>query len=290
MSREILEQEMQEEVEEEKEEGVDEKASAHIKDVETLSVEPQETRLISDTAGSRETEAASTMAATGALSQAAGVTEYDQQVTHQENPVNNNTTKPVVEEVKSDGLEKVLPSETRPRGLPQDCMVSVFTDLSCRQSREPQCQGCGASHGAWHLVCHKPERDVAAVTWLEGSLMLVIRTGERLKPKRSRKTGESRSVEHYTVTELSWQSLHLREGEEGDEEDQCTSEAQAFLTRRFRPASMATDCPNTYSLAALLKKISVSASHGHTYLNSLNKVRNNFAPFGVKDGIVTVGQ
>ena len=139
---------------------------------------------------------------------------------------------------------------------------------------------------------------MAALTWLEGSLMLEIKLGEKLKGKKSRKTmGGNKKVEHHLVSAFQWRSLHLddelTEEEEEEEEDRltdkCISEAHSSLTRRFSPAAMAAECLNTYSLAALLSKISHYTAAAASYLTALNKVRGRFFPFTVEDGLVTVG-
>ena len=127
--------------------------------------------------------------------------------------------------------------------------------------------------------------------------MLEIKLGEKLKPKKSRKTmGGNKRVEHYLVTAFQWRSLHMdQEGEEEEdrlmdiETDKCISEAHSSLTRRFSPAVMAAECLNTYSLAALLSKISLYAAASCTYMAALNRVRRRFYPFTVEDGLVTVG-
>ena len=128
--------------------------------------------------------------------------------------------------------------------------------------------------------------------------MLEIELGEKLKPKKSRKTmGGNKRVEHHIVTAFQWRSLHMdEEGELGEEErlmeaetDKCISEAHSSLTRRFSPAVMAAECLNTYSLAALLSKISHYAAVACSYLTALNRVRSRFFPFTVEDGLVTVG-
>ena len=116
-----------------------------------------------------------------------------------------------------------------------------------------------------------------------------------MKAKKSRKTmGGNKRVEHHLVTEFQWRSLHLNEEEEEDEEeerltDKCISEAHSSLTRRFSPAVMAAECLNTYSLAALLSKISLYAAAACSYMTALNRVRRRFYPFTVEDGLVTVG-
>ena len=109
--------------------------------------------------------------------------------------------------------------------------------------------------------------------------------------------GGNKRVEHHIVTAFQWRSLHIdEEGELGEEErlmeaetDKCISEAHSSLTRRFSPAVMAAECLNTYSLAALLSKISHYAAVACSYLTALNRVRSRFFPFTVEDGLVTVG-
>ena len=87
--------------------------------------------------------------------------------------------------------------------------------------------------------------------------MLEIQLGEKLKPKKSRKTmGGNKRVQHHVVTAFQWRSLHIEEEEteeslgetdvEDVEEDKCISEAHSSLTRRFSPAVMAAECLNTY--------------------------------------------
>ena len=130
--------------------------------------------------------------------------------------------------------------------------------------------------------------------------MLEIQLGEKLKPKKSRKTmGGNKRVQHHVVTAFQWRSLHIEEeeteeslgetGVEDVEEDKCISEAHSSLTRRFSPAVMAAECLNTYSLAALLSKISHYAAVACSYLTALNRVRSRFFPFTIEDGLVTVG-
>ena len=88
--------------------------------------------------------------------------------------------------------------------------------------------------------------------------MLEIHLGEKLKPKKSRKTmGGNKRVQHHVVTAFQWRSLHIEEEEEREEslgetsvedveEDKCISEAHNSLIRRFSPAVMAAECLNTY--------------------------------------------
>ena len=123
--------------------------------------------------------------------------------------------------------------------------------------------------------------------------MLEIKLGEKLKLKKSRKTmGGNKKVEHHLVTAFQWRSLHLDNDDEEEGErllDKCISEAHSSLTRRFSPAAMAAECLNTYSLAALLSKISHYTAAAASYLKALNKVRGRFFPFTVGEGLVTVG-
>ena len=124
--------------------------------------------------------------------------------------------------------------------------------------------------------------------------MLEIKLGEKLKLKKSRKTmGGNKKVEHHLVAAFQWHSLHLDDEEMDEEEDRladkCISEAHSSLTRRFSPVAMAAECLNTYSLAALLSKISHYTSAAASYLTALNRVRGRFFPFAVEDGVVTVG-
>ena len=123
--------------------------------------------------------------------------------------------------------------------------------------------------------------------------MLEIKLGEKLKLKKSRKTmGGNIKVEHHLVTAFQWRSLHLDDEEIEEEDrltDKCISEAHSSLTRRFTPALMGAECLNTYSLAALLSKISHYTTAAASYLTALNRVRWRFFPFTVEDGVVTVG-
>merc|ERR1719270_527142 len=185
----------------------------------------------------------------------------------------------------------------------EDTDVSIFTELAARQRQKQEekdgCRDSGQHHGEWKLMGFNDK--VAAVSWMEGSLMLEIQLGEKLKPKKSRKTmGGNKRVQHHVVTAFQWRSLHIEEEDEKEEslgeagvqdveEDKCISEAHNSLIRRFSPAVMAAECLNTYSLATLLSKISHYASAACSYLKALNRVRRRFFPFKVDQGRVTVG-
>jgi len=93
-----------------------------------------------------------------------------------------------------------------------DTVVSIFQELETRQKQKQEemdgCKECDQHHGGWKLLGFNDQ--VAALTWLEGSLMLKIELGEKLKPKKSRKTmGGNKKVEHHIVTAFQWRSLTL---------------------------------------------------------------------------------
>ena len=159
-----------------------------------------------------------------------------------------------------------------------DTIVSIFKELETRQKQKQEevdgCKECDKHHGEWSLLGFNDQvfacfghlsltfffsSQVAALTWLEGSLMLEIRLGEKLKPKKSRKTmGGNKRIEHHVVNSFQWRSLHLTNEDEEDEDrlgdvvdtetDKCISEAHSCLTRRFSPAVMSAECLNTYRL------------------------------------------
>jgi hypothetical protein len=164
----------------------------------------------------------------------------------------------------------------------REVVVSVFAELAARQAGEPA--------GRWRLVWDRPDRHVAAFSWLGSSLLLLLTLGDRLPPRKGRKSTAGRRVEHWTVASLAWRSLHLDPSEALTEEDQCITEAHESVTRRFGPARLATDCPNTYSLSALLQRVSAYTAPAALYLDSLNSVRRRFYPFSVRDGVVIFGQ
>jgi len=177
--------------------------------------------------------------------------------------------------------------------------VSVFADLEPRQNREPLCTGCGESYVIWRLVAFQPENGVAVISWLEDSLVLILKLGEKLEPSKRRKTGATKRVEHYTVTSFTWRSTHLcqdqsattsKDQTESDRlADSILSAAHSYVTSKFPISILAQLCPNTYSLASTLKKIGCRAAPAHTYCHALYKVSGAFYPFSVKDNVVTVG-
>ena len=68
-------------------------------------------------------------------------------------------------------------------------------------------------------MVHDTEANFAVYSWLVNSLVLVLRLGEKLKPKKSRKS-LGRQVVHWTVTKIYLESAH-RAGREDptDSED-----------------------------------------------------------------------
>ena len=164
----------------------------------------------------------------------------------------------------------------------EEPVVSVFDDLAARQDAAV-CTSCSLAHGGWRLLVRRPA--VAAVAWLQDSLALVISLGALL-PAKARRAAAGRRVQHHTVTGFAWRSLH---GDGADEEGAAISEAHASLTRRFTPVVLAAECLNTFSLSALLQKVSHYAAAAHTYLVTLNSLRAAHHPFAITQGRITLG-
>jgi len=177
---------------------------------------------------------------------------------------------------ESKGVERAVAAE--------EPVVSVFEDLAARQEAAA-CPSCSLAHGGWRLLGARA--GVAAVAWLEDSLALVVTLGAPL-PAKARRAAAGRRVQHHTITGFAWRPLHAGGGEQ-DEEAAAISEAQASLTRRFPPAALAAECLNTFSLSALLQKVSHYAAAAHAYLAALHTVRAAHHPFAINQGRVTLG-
>jgi len=161
--------------------------------------------------------------------------------------------------------------------------VTIFDDLLSKQASTDT-----RDHSRWRLVSHDKECNFAVYSWLVNSLVLVLHLGEKLKPKKSRKS-VGRTVGHWAVNKLYFKSMHRTEGEVGDTEDDVFDAAHFSVTRKFPESHLRSQCPNTYSLSSLLKSISAYVGPAATFLQSLNFVRGRFAPFSVTRNIVKTG-
>lgn len=159
--------------------------------------------------------------------------------------------------------------------------VTIFADLVARKassdSKDP---------ARWRLVSHCSQSNTAVYSWMANTLVLALHLGEKLKPKKSRKS-LGRAVGHWTVTKLYMTSMHR--GEDSDPIDQVFDAAHFSVTRKFPESALRSQCPNTYSLSSLLKSISAYVTPAHSFFLSLNYVRNRFYPFSAAGNLVTVG-
>jgi len=142
------------------------------------------------------------------------------------------------------------------------------------------------------MVKEMPHKQKAAFDWLDGTLMLIVWYGEKLPPKRSRKSvfGPC-SVDHFTVNRLEFVSVHSHNlpQVELDDEDRIYNIAHHLITRKFPEAMMKEKCPNTYSLSSLLRTITGYIEPAKTFIKSIGHCMENFLPFSVEDNLVIVG-
>jgi len=193
-----------------------------------------------------------------------------------ENPSTNILTKP-----QSDKI--VIEHVAGPSFFSQD-ELTIFADLVSRQVSPDQ-----KDPARWRLVSHCTQSNTAVYSWLENSLVLVLHLGEKLKPKKSRKS-LGRPVGHWAVSKLYLTSLHRDQtSQDTDPVDQVFDAAHFSVTRKFPESALRSQCPNTYSLSSLLKSISAYVTPAHSFFKSLNHVRHNFYPFSVSGNLVTVG-
>lgn len=187
-----------------------------------------------------------------------------------------------------------LPQPPVPTSAPLLPSVSIFAHLSARQQTKPACSDCGEpSHFTWRLVGEKTQKQIAYFDWLDGTLMLVVRYGDKLPPKRSRKSvfGPC-SVDHFAVDRFEFFSIHSFDAteEELDDEDRIWTIAHHLITRKFPAAMMKKDCPNTYSLSSLLYAITALIEPTKTFIKSMKySMEKNFFPFSMENNLVTVG-
>jgi len=201
--------------------------------------------------------------------------EVDDPVFH-ENPSTNILTKP-----QSDKI--VIEHVAGPSYFSQE-ELTIFADLVSRQVSPDQ-----KDPARWRLVSHCTQSNTAVYSWLENSLVLVLHLGEKLKPKKSRKS-LGRPVGHWAVSKLYLTSLHRDQtSQDTDPVDQVFDAAHFSVTRKFPESALRSQCPNTYSLSSLLKSISAYVTPAHSFFKALNHVRHNFYPFSVSGNLVTVG-
>jgi len=160
--------------------------------------------------------------------------------------------------------------------------LTVFSDLVSRQvsSETPD-------SARWRLMEHCMVSNIAVFSWLENSMVLVLHLGEKLKPKKSRKS-LGRPIGHWTVSKLYLDSVH-RDETVDDPIDEVFDAAHFSVIRKFPESTLRAQCPNTYSLSSLLKSITAYVIPAHSFFTSLNYTRHNFYPFSVANNIVTVG-
>eukprot|EP00090_Calanus_glacialis_P001034 TRINITY_DN10737_c1_g1_i1.p1 TRINITY_DN10737_c1_g1~~TRINITY_DN10737_c1_g1_i1.p1 ORF type:complete len:1585 (-),score=559.88 TRINITY_DN10737_c1_g1_i1:230-4717(-) len=205
-----------------------------------------------------------------------------------ENPSTNILTKPqsvkiVPEENNCAPVFSEPDQVSGPSFFSQD-ELTIFADLVSRQVYQDQ-----KDPARWRLVSHCTESNTAVYSWLENSLVLVLHLGEKLKPKKSRKS-LGRPVGHWAVSKLYLTSMHKDQtSQDTDPVDQVFDAAHFSVTRKFPESALRSQCPNTYSLSSLLKSISAYVTPAHSFFKSLNHVRHNFYPFSVSGNLVTVG-
>ena len=97
-------------------------------------------------------------------------------------------------------VSRAAPSKPEAGKLSQE--VSIFQDLQIRRDSSASAR----SPNDWELQFSSEQ--FAAFTWLEGSLMVVLHLGEKLKPKKTRKS-VGRVVHHWTISAIEIHPCHL---------------------------------------------------------------------------------
>ena len=177
--------------------------------------------------------------------------------------------------------------------------VSIFQDLCMRKDSSAR------SPNDWELQFSSDQ--LAAFTWMEKSLMVVLRLGEKLKPTKTRKS-LGRVVHHWTISDIEFHPCHLDGGAPENTEQHIIQAGQSvFLSqlsrlyislisaqfcvlRKFPDSNLSSHCPNTYSLNAFLTNVSTCVEPAITFTKALKWASERYFPFEVKDNTVTLGK
>ena len=157
--------------------------------------------------------------------------------------------------------------------------VTIFTDLVKKQTSD-------AKHD-WELLRHNDK--FAAFGFIEQSLLLMITLGEKLEPKKRKSLG--RIVHHWTISDMNLVSVHNpADSSLKDQDDHILDAAHYCVTRKLSTMDLKAECPNTYSLSSLLKKVSSCMAPAITFIRSLQYVSSLFYPFKLENNVVTFGE
>jgi len=159
--------------------------------------------------------------------------------------------------------------------------VSIFSDLVSRQPSKK----CDIDQ--WQLLEHSTEYNTAAFTWIEGTLVLGIKMGDKLKSKTTRKSLR-RPIGHWVIKMISFESLH-RDELEPNPIDDILDAAHYVITRKFPESYLRSQCANTYGLSALLKEITSYVGPAIAFFKALNHLRGHYYLFSCPNSLVTVG-
>jgi len=194
-------------------------------------------------------------------------------------------TKCEVEVKKSQTATELIENKNPPASIPgeevpvKDIVMTIFEDLKTKHIT--------AGKKDWELVRHNEK--LAAFGFLEKSLLLVLSLGDKLEPKRSRKS-LGRIVHHWSIRDIKIVSTHRGTGTgQEDPDDNLLDTAHHIVRRKLPEISLLSQCPNTHSLSSFLKDVSMVVSSTIDFIRSIQFVRGRFFPFSVSDHKVTFG-
>ena len=98
--------------------------------------------------------------------------------------------------------------------------VSIFQDLQMRKDSS------AGSQNDWELQFSSDQ--LAAFTWMEKSLLVVLHLGEKLPPKKNRKS-VGRVVHHWTISKIEFQSCHRDSGSLENIEQQISEAGKLYF-------------------------------------------------------------
>ena len=212
-------------------------------------------------------------------------TKYEVEITDSQSAIELNDNK---------NPPAIIPEEEVPV---KDIVMTIFEDLKTKHIT--------AGKKDWELVRHNEK--LAAFGFLEKSLLLVLSLGDKLKPKRSRKS-LGRIVHHWSIRDIKIVSTHRGTGTGQEDPDDNLLDtgktpvvsfrkviiniisAHHIVRRKLPEISLLSQCPNTHSLSSFLKDVSMVVSSTIDFIRSIQFVQARFFPFSVSDHKVTFGE
>ena len=196
-------------------------------------------------------------------------------------------------------VSEAAPAPSEPEETKVSQEVSIFQDLLMR--KDPS----ACSPNDWELQFSSDQ--FAAFTWMEKALVVVLHLGEKIKPKKTRKS-LGRVVHHWTISNIEFQPCHRDAGSPENIEQQIIEAgkseflsplldslfllilAQFCVLRKFPASNLSSQCPNTYSLSAFLTSVSTCVEPAITFAKALKAVSQRYYPCKVENNLVTLGK